>query len=146
MDPITFNPAHGIWINDLIDRGAECAWLTAWEESANAIWPELLGIPELPMAASHEQGDLSKMSMTAEEWKFYSIAERHAGRPIVWIDDWNAPFDEERFAGRGRPAWIGEDEPWGTADALVITTDARFGLTREQMDRVDAWLEPFLDH
>ncbi|MFT4086181.1 MAG: hypothetical protein QM658_03350 [Gordonia sp. (in: high G+C Gram-positive bacteria)] len=130
--PLILNPSlHGTWINDLIERGVEVGWATTWESTANTFLPPLLGIPELPMAISHEQGDQGRFSETADSWKARSLAERYIGRPVCWIDDWSAPW-KRSWHGRRRD------------ETLVITPHEKVGLTAAQMSEVDEWVARFL--
>lgn len=88
--PLLLSPSlHGTWITSLIERGVEVGWATTWESKANIHLPPLLGIPQLPTAISHDQGDEGRFSETADSRKARCLAQRYVGRPVARTGDWS---------------------------------------------------------
>ncbi|MFT4011182.1 MAG: HAD domain-containing protein [Nocardioidaceae bacterium] len=131
---MTLNPGlHGTWIKSLLARGAQVGIASTWEETWNMYVPELLGVPELPMAISHAEHDRSKKSETADQWKARALADRYQhSKPLVWVDDWAQPW-AQRWTRRS------------PENTLVIPTDERVGLTKPQMDQIDEFVDRFLE-
>jgi len=119
---------HGRWLNALAEK-ADIYWATTWETAANLHYGPLLGIGLLetiphswwmPTFSDVKNGDVG-------HWKREALRDLFADRPLVWIDDF--AYDE------GLEFWR------GSAPTLVIVPDGTIGLTREQMEQVDQFID-----
>ena len=114
----------------------ELHWLTTWTEMADRLLAEPLQLPRglrthsrdaLPTGYSDDRRGLSGW------WKLaaaQAVAEAEPDRRIVWIDDDLAEQAEdtsEWLASHGR--------------VLVVAPAFSTGLTHEELDRVEAWLD-----
>lgn len=75
------NPAHGAALLALAERtSADLAWVSSWEDEANATVGPALGLPALPVVGvrAYEQHP---------DWKYGAVGRFAAGRPLAWLDD-----------------------------------------------------------
>lgn len=94
-------------------------WCSNWEAEAPMLLAPALGLPDLPMAAppSREGG----------WWKETTVRDHAAtGAPFIWTDD-----EIDRIGG-GRVDDL-------RSSGLVISTSARFGLTVDDVARIEAY-------
>ncbi|MCH9732231.1 MAG: hypothetical protein K0U84_21575 [Actinomycetia bacterium] len=135
---VLVNNVHARWIRSLLDRGVEVGWATTWEHFANEVFGPLLGLPQLPLAVEYhadvENGHhYERMhSLGAFEWKSSALWSKYQGRALVWIDDHALGFAQRDM--QNNPIDRG-------APALSVRCDAKVGLTRDEMQQVDDWLE-----
>ena len=126
---VWLSPTHARWIESLHTRHVEVAWCTTWQHFANEVAAPLLGIEPLPLAVEFdvdiERGHYRPTDGvgSAPQWKRDALMSRYRGRPLAWIDDDPLSLD-------------GHDAPH-----LVIECAAPTGLTAEQMQRVNGWLD-----
>jgi len=121
---------HGPWITDL-RRRADVVWATLWDSAANVVLAPLLGIEPLPVGISvavqrPRFGNAINGDITG--WKTYALEEAFATRPLAWIDDMTGSYARGWFSREAKPT-------------LVVTCDPATGLAREQMNRVDDWVD-----
>jgi hypothetical protein len=100
----------------------EIVWATGWEDRANELLLQILGIEE---ALPYLTFDGSARFGTAH-WKIGPIAEYAGDRPVAWIDDC---IDEECRA------WASER----AAPTLLVHTRADEGLTEEHVETLLDW-------
>ncbi len=126
---------------------AEVRWLTTWGHGANGSLRQLLAMPELDVAGTYdhltaagepdrEAGSLAAVTPAARDgltgrwWKFDVVASLLAEDPVrrlVWLDDDLAEQDDlARWARR-------------QTDALILAPDPLTGLTREDLETVEAF-------
>jgi hypothetical protein len=117
--PLFVNPAHGRLLLDLAAAtGAELAWATTLEESANLHVAPLLGLPRLAVVTPAPFGE-----------KAAHVVPFTAGRPWVWLDDSAAELAAaDRLArASGQPH-------------LGIQVDPATGLTARHAELARAWI------
>lgn len=138
---VTVNPSlHGRWITELREH-AEVVWATTWERAANRYIAPLLGIESLPVGistAEQKPSSAAFQSMMSVVWKQEALRDKYSGRAICWIDDWaprGAEWRDLHWFINGKHK-IEKNE----APTLTIPIDEEIGLTREQMGRVDEWV------
>jgi hypothetical protein len=104
----------------------ELVWASGWEDRANEHLPFVLGLAgELPTLSF----DDNKVFGEAH-WKIAAVDRYASGRPAAWIDD---SLDERcREWARSR------SEP-----TLLVETNPAVGITREHVQTLLAWAEPF---
>lgn len=114
---------HPVWGRELLDRGVDFVWASAWEDEANGAG-FALGLEE----------EIPHITLDAGEgatWKLDSVDEwlsLHApGRPVIWIDDELGPDAHAWAAERGK--------------TLLITVDAAHGWSRSQFETMIQWLD-----
>jgi hypothetical protein len=106
----------------------DLVWCSGWEERADEHLPALLGVPVLPHLSFDR--NVGGGPVSHAHWKLAAI-EAHAGdRPLAWIDDALDDACERWAAGRGAPT-------------LLVRTDPKVGLTREQVARLREWAGSF---
>jgi hypothetical protein len=128
-DLIYKNPAGGRWTKKpvILDRrhpqllamlaaDFELVWGTAWEDAANQLLSELLGLEQLPVV--HFYGP--RYTDSPLHWKTERLAEYADGRPFCWIDD---------EADRHDAAWLRATNP----ATLVLVCDPAEGLGEKQV-------------
>jgi hypothetical protein len=115
----------------------ELQWLTTWTERADELLAEPMGLPRGLRTHSRDgvlpTGFEGPLGGAAGWWKLTaarSVAEAEPGRRIVWIDDDLA----HRAADTG-------DFLAGNERVLVVAPDFLTGLTHDELDRVEAWLD-----
>lgn len=102
----------------------ELIWATGWEERANDVLPDLLGLPQLDVI----QFDGAARWGTAH-WKLAPLDEKAAGRPLAWIDD---SFDESCYE------WARQRQAAG-APTLLVPTESHLGLEEAHTEALSAW-------
>lgn len=111
---VNINPGlHGRWINELSET-VDFAWATTWEDAANYALAPLLGIAELPVATAVKR-TRPRFGDTVIEWKARSLDEAYPSRPVVWIDDLNAPLPVELAQRRSPPRYAAAGGHHGSA-------------------------------
>ena len=145
--PIRWSPSVVAAVREWQDA-ADVQWLTTWGHDANRGLHELLGLPELPVAGTHQDaGDEGSADdadalaavtpaapdeLTGRWWKFdvvRRVLRRQPGRRLVWLDDDLARTHEVR-------AWTQANTP-----CLLVAPDPRTGLVRAHLDAVRDFLE-----
>jgi hypothetical protein len=100
----------------------ELVWATGWEDRANDMLPEILGLPgELPFLTFD-----GKARFGTAHWKIAAIDRYSDERPLAWIDDC---LDESC-------------ESWAearTAPTLLVPTESDTGLTEAHADALLSW-------
>ena len=114
------------WVRSLLQRGVEVVWATTWQSFANSVFGPALGLPSLPVAVEGERHG----APTAATWKAWQLAEKYAGRPLVWVDD--APL--------GAPEFSRLRHPRDRALTHMCPVNPLVGLTSEEVAEVEAWL------
>lgn len=144
---ITWSPTVVAAVSSWLEV-AEVQWLTTWGYDANRSLRHLLGMPELPVAGTYDGGpaqvwlapeaethaDVAPAApdpLTGRWWKFdvvRRIVRADPTRRLVWIDDDLSGQADIR-------AWMEQE-----ADCLLVAPDLASGLTRPQLEQVDAFL------
>ncbi len=128
---------------------AEVQWLTTWGRDANASLRHLVGLPELPVAGTHDEvvappgtgdpeaGTLAALTpaapdpLTGRWWKFdvvRRLVHDDPDRRLVWIDDDLARQEDIR-------AWMRRE-----AQCLLVAPEPSSGLTPAHLESVDIFL------
>lgn len=114
---LTLNPANGPLLAQLAaDTGAELAWGSTWEQSANREIGPLLGIPELPFAP-----------VAGHRTKADGVVPWTAGRPFVWFEDDQTVIERAEHLAVGQPH-------------LIVRVDEATGLTEAHIEAARVWL------
>ena len=102
----------------------EIVWATGWEDRANDMLPQILGLPdELPVLTF----DGNARFGTAH-WKIDAIDSYAGDRPLAWIDDC---LDESCRAWAAARA----------APTLLVPTESATGLTDEHAEALLSWAQ-----
>ena len=136
---LSWDPTVTARLRDLHESGrVELQWLTTWTENADKLLAEPMGLPR--GLRTHDREDVLPTGFEGERrgiwgwWKLAvarAVAEAEPGRRIVWIDDdlvEPAADTSEWLAANGQ--------------VLVVAPDFQRGLTHEELDRIEAWLDP----
>ena len=107
-----------------LQKQYDLVWATGWEERANEVLPEILGLPELDVI----RFDGAARWGTAD-WKVAPLEEKAAGRPLAWIDD---SFDETCYL------WARERQASGIP-TLLVPTESQLGLEEAHAEALSAW-------
>jgi hypothetical protein len=102
----------------------ELVWATGWEERANDVLPDLLGLPPLDVI----RFDGAARWGTAH-WKLAPLDEKAQGRPLAWIDD---SFDESCYE------WARQRQAAGSP-TLLVPTESHLGLEEAHAEALAAW-------
>ncbi|ONI71153.1 hypothetical protein ALI144C_52510 [Actinosynnema sp. ALI-1.44] len=122
---VWLNPAHGVWLRELLNWGAELAWATSWGvRAADWIAPRL-ELPEMPVIEVPNAGPAFGWSA-----KVGPILQWVANRPLAWLDD--------QYGGK-EYGWA-EDRRDDGIPTLIVSVGAGRGLTRQHVDDVITWL------
>lgn len=145
--PIRFSPSVMAQLRSWHEqRRVELQWLTTWGHAANEGLRDLLGLPELQVAGTHDaagsSSDLPLASLagaspaapddlTGRWWKLDVVRRlrtEQPDRPLVWVDD-------ELRGPRNRYA------QWARgADILAVGPEPSSGLTRDHLATIAAVL------
>jgi hypothetical protein len=120
------------FITRVHDSGAaEIRWHSTWRMAAVTDLAPALGLPAIPISVAPE------WSQTAPPWWKIPAARRVAesGRRLVWTDDQLTIYRTDVFS---EPDLTALDR-W--AGALLLATDARVGLTPDDLGRVQEFLD-----
>lgn len=126
-------------INVLIeDDFIDFKWLTTWRDQAH-VAAEAFGLPtNLPWIQWYQRG-MSDYQQVGKGDAIERLATEGEARRFLWVDDvatkWHANYpDTTRL----------ENDPlydkyyrFGSKDRLVLQTDARFGISREEMQAIE---------
>jgi hypothetical protein len=141
----TFNGYVLVWDPSVTARLAswheagrvELQWLTTWTTDADRLLAEPMGLPRGLVTHGREDaaptGFLGPLGGRAGWWKLTAaqrVAEAEPDRRIVWVDDDLA----EQAADTGE--WLAANP-----HVLVVAPDLLVGLTHEQLDEIEAWLD-----
>ena len=128
---------------------SDVQWLTTWGHDANASLRHLVGLPEMPVAGTHDElaappgaGDpdagthaavtpAAPDPLTGRWWKFdvvRRLVHDHPDRRLVWIDDDLARQEDIR-------AWMRRE-----AQCLLVAPEPSSGLTPAHLDSVATFL------
>ena len=119
------------FITRVHDSGAaEIRWHSTWRMAAVTALAPALGLPAVPISVAPE------WTGTAEMWWKIPAARRvaEAGRRLVWTDDQLTVYRSDVFS---EPDLTALDR-W--AGALLLATDARVGLTPDDLRRIEEFL------
>jgi hypothetical protein len=123
---VWLNPEHGVWLRELLDRGAELVWATSWGvRAADWIAPRL-ELPEMPIIEVPNHGPAFGWSA-----KGGPIRQWVADRPLAWLDD--------QFGGK-EYVWA-EDRRDDGIPTLIVPVGSGRGLARQHIDDVITWLD-----
>ena len=135
---LSWDPTVTARLRELHESGrVELQWLTTWTENADKLLAEPMGLPR--GLRTHARKDVLPTGFTglfrglSGWWKLAAaraVAEAEPGRRIVWIDDDLAEQADDTSE------WLEAN-----AQVLVVAPDLFAGLTHEELDRVEAWLE-----
>ena len=135
---LSWDPTVVARLRELHESGrVELQWLTTWTEKADQLLAEPMGLPR--GLRTHSRPDVLPTGFSGERrgipgwWKLAAaraVAEAEPGRRIVWIDDDLA----EQAAETGE--WLSAHP-----HVLVVAPDLFRGLTHEQLDEIEAWLD-----
>lgn len=117
--PLLVNPAHGRLLRDLAAAtGAELAWATTMEETANLYIGPLLGLPPLAVAAP---APFREKAQHVVPWT--------GGRPWIWLDNDTRELAAASAVARetGQPH-------------LCVPVNPAIGLTARDAAAARAWL------
>lgn len=107
-----------------LSRQFELVWATGWEERANDLLPDILGLPHLDTLTF----DGAARWGTAD-WKIEPLTEKAAGRALAWIDD---SFDERCYEWARRRQR--EEGP-----TLLVPTESHLGLEEAHVEALSGW-------
>jgi len=143
------------WSPSVVDavRGwrqhADVQWLTTWGHNANDSLRELLDLPALPVAGTHQDGPVAPGEpddaplahasvapaapdeLTGRWWKFdvvRHLVRTRPGRRLVWVDD---DLEVEGAVAQ----WMARE-----ADCLLVAPSPITGLVAADLARVDDFL------
>lgn len=102
----------------------ELIWATGWEERANELLPDILGLPKLETITF----DGAARWGTAD-WKIGPLEAKAKGRPLAWVDD---SFDGSCYE------WARRRQENGTP-TLLVPTDSHLGLEEAHTEALSAW-------
>ncbi len=149
--PVRWSPSVVRAVLDWRDV-ADVQWLTTWGHDANAGLHTLLGLPELPVAGTHDEPGRDPQAqgspdtdepalaavtpaapdeLTGRWWKFDVVRRVVAAAPerrVVWLDDDLSAVAEVR-------AWTRAH-----VDCLLVAPDPRTGLVEPQLRSVERFL------
>jgi membrane-associated protease RseP (regulator of RpoE activity) len=135
---LSWDPTVTARLRGLHESGrVELQWLTTWTENADKLLAEPMGLPR--GLRTHDREDVLPTGFEGERrgiwgwWKLAAaraVAEAEPGRRIVWIDD-----------DLVEPAADTSEWLEANAQVLVVAPDLVIGLTHEELDRVEAWLD-----
>jgi hypothetical protein len=117
---IVLNRRWGPVLRQLEERGAELAWATAWNESANWFISPLLHLGELPVAPARDGGK----ACTVVPWT--------QGRPWAWLEDREYELEDASALA-------------GSTPHLPVLVDPENGLGWDHVERVRKWLGSLRD-
>ena len=124
---ITWSPELVERINALAARpDVTIHWLTTWLTEAPSVLCDLVGV------AGHDWsvvGAAEFEDLVQEWWKLDAIRNHAGANRIVWADD-------DLTYSHGAKRWA--EQRGGT---LLVETDPRRGITREQMEKIEAFIE-----
>jgi hypothetical protein len=114
----------------------EIQWLTTWAANADRLLAEPMGLPRGLRVHAREgaapTGSTGPLGGRRGWWKLdraRAVAEAEPDRRIIWIDDDLAHQADDTAQ------WLA-DHP----NVLVVAPELSAGLTREQLDEIEAWL------
>lgn len=135
---LTWDPTITARLRRLHESGrVEIHWLTTWTTDADRLLAEPMGLPR--GLRTHARADAAPTGFVGQLrgregwWKLTAareVAEAEPGRRIVWIDDDLA----HQAADTGE--WLAAN-----SHVLVVAPGLRRGLTHEELDAVEAWLD-----
>ena len=135
---LSWNPTVTARLRDLHDSGrVELQWLTTWTERADQLLAEPMGLPR--GLRTHSRDDVLPTGFqgvfrgVSGWWKLAAaraVASEQPGRRIVWIDDDLAEQADDTSE------WLAAN-----GHVLVVAPDLFTGLTHEELDQVEAWLD-----
>ncbi|MBX6751379.1 MAG: hypothetical protein IRY85_17230 [Micromonosporaceae bacterium] len=111
----------------LLSLGCELVWATGWEDDANEVISPRVGLPQLPVLAW--SFDSLEYGPAGLHWKTRDLIAWAGGRPFVWVDDEISTVDRD---------WVALDY---AGHALLHRVDSRTGLTEDDLDAIERWLD-----
>jgi len=121
---VQLNPRlHAPMLRQLAAIG-DLIWATSWEQDANTIIA-----PRYRMPSNLEVIAITGADATAATWKLPDVAawaDRHPGRPVVWLDD--ELGDDAHSWARTR-----------TTPTLLVPVAGQHGLTSQHVQQVQDW-------
>jgi hypothetical protein len=106
----------------------DLVWATGWEDRANDLLPQLLGLPQLPYLTFDGAARFG-----SAHWKLAPLDEYGRGRPMAWIDD---SFDESCYE------WARQRQALGDP-TLLVPTESHLGLEEVHAEALAAWARGF---
>lgn len=123
LSQLWFNATHARQLLALAQRtDLELVWASSWEHQANEIIAPRVGLPPLPVV---EFGLRIRCS-----WKWNAVALYAAGRPLAWLDDEFAAWQNTRGAFNTTRQGI---------DTLLVHVDPAVGLTDRAISEIEFW-------
>ena len=130
-DMISWNPDVLASFEELIKTGHfDFIWHTTWNDASNIrLAAAAMGLVGFDTHTDAKLNEKAKNKREWTEWKAHSIVADQAinPRPFIWVDD-NAPVFWEDFV-RGHTR----------APSLIIKTDSRHGLSRDNLLTILDW-------
>lgn len=102
----------------------ELVWATGWEERANDVLPDILGLPQLDVITFD-----GAARWGSAHWKLGPLNRKAAGRTLAWIDD---SFDESCYE------WARSRQAEGLP-TLLVPTESHLGLEEAHTEALSAW-------
>lgn len=132
---VWLHPGHGeLLLRAAEDTGLELVWATTWTHEANAYVGPAIGLPELPVIEFPDRDLHAHRGWLDDgDWKWPSVAEYAAGRPLAWLDD--ELHDRKAF----RTARAAFDQVRASTPTLLCQVDPRHGLRPDDLTAVRAW-------
>lgn len=129
---VWLNPAHGVWLNGLRDRGAQLVWATSWGvRAADWIAPRLDLPADLPVVEVPNRG--VAFGRSAKQGPIRDYAQ---GRPLAWLDD--------QFGGKDAN-WAADRRDDDTIPTLLVPVEAGRGLLPGHIEQISCWLDEIDD-
>jgi hypothetical protein len=124
-EPVRLARVHGDWLVEL-GRTFEIAWASGWGEDANRLICPFFGLPEYPVI------EFPPVPFAPFD-KVPAVAAFVGDRAAAWVDDMVTPEAREWAAAQSAPT-------------LLVEVDSGVGLTRPQVDRLQAWAVALESH
>ena len=100
----------------------EIVWATGWEDRANDLLPEILGLPDRFPVLTFD----GNATFGSAHWKINPIDDYAGDRPLAWVDDCIDPSCEEWAEMREAPT-------------LLVPTEPEVGLTEAHVEALLSW-------
>lgn len=102
----------------------ELVWASGWENRANDVLPDILGLPPLETLTFD-----GAARWGSAEWKLEPLDRLAADRPLAWVDD---SFDASCYE------WARRRQARGLP-TLLVPTEPHLGLEEAQTEALSAW-------
>ncbi|UJA19121.1 hypothetical protein HJD18_02130 [Thermoleophilia bacterium SCSIO 60948] len=102
----------------------ELIWATGWEDRANDMLPDLLGLPG-PLHTLTFDG---RARFGTAHWKLEALDEYAGNRPLAWIDDSLDGSCRDWASSRGAPT-------------LLVQTASDMGIQEQHVEELEDWAD-----